>query len=177
MIINTPRLQLRPWRPADLDAMTAVNSDAAVMKYFPHPEDRVATQSFIDRSNAHLSEHGFGFLAAELRAIGKVIGMIGLSTVTYEVPHAPFVEIGWRLHPAYWRKGLATEGARACLAYGFDELSLAYIYAQTTEENAPSRGVMEKIGMHLVTHFNHPKLTDYPTLEPCVLYRISAAEH
>ena len=31
-------------------------------------------------------------------------------------------EVGWRVDRAWWNRGLATEGARASLGYGFEVL-------------------------------------------------------
>jgi RimJ/RimL family protein N-acetyltransferase len=47
----------------------------------------------------------------------------------------------------YWGRGYATEGAQASLADGFGRLGLEEIVAYTVALNAPSRRVMERIGM------------------------------
>jgi RimJ/RimL family protein N-acetyltransferase len=85
------------------------------------------------------------------------------------------VEIGWRLAFEHWGRGYATEGARAALKSGFEELGLDEIVSFTVPENVRSRHVMEKIGM---THdvaggFDHPLLADGHRLKRHVLYRIS----
>jgi RimJ/RimL family protein N-acetyltransferase len=54
---------------------------------------------------------------------------------------------GWRLARNYWGRGHATEGAQASLADGFGRLGLEEIVAYTVALNAPSRRVMERIGM------------------------------
>ena len=54
------------------------------------------------------------------------------------------------LKSRYWGKGLATEAARAVLAYGFEDLGLARIDSGAAHENLASRRVMEKIGMRYV---------------------------
>ena len=57
--------------------------------------------------------------------------------------------MGWRLDRAYWNRGLATEGARASLRYGFRGLGLGRIISITLPQNAASRRVMEKAGLTL----------------------------
>ena len=49
----------------------------------------------------------------------------------------PCVEIGWRLLPAYWNQGIATEGARAVLRYAFEALNLGEVVSFTVPMNIP----------------------------------------
>ena len=56
-------------------------------------------------------------------------------------------DIGYRLHPDYWGKGLATEAARATLRYGFETLALDEVIALVLPGNAASIRVLEKLGM------------------------------
>lgn len=171
-MITTPRLHLRPWRKTDLSAMAAVSGDERVMQYFPGTQDEAYVKAFMGRQHFQQKERGYCFFAAELRATGEVIGFIGLSYLDKDVDFAPCVEIGWRLHPNTWGKGLATEGAKACLEFGFNELGLTEIYSETPLANLPSQRVMEKIGMERLSTFMHPELGDYPEIEACVVYRI-----
>ena len=57
------------------------------------------------------------------------------------------IEIGYRLDPAYWNRGLATEGARAVRDHGFRDLNLPRVISLIHPENIPSRRVAEKNGM------------------------------
>jgi ribosomal-protein-alanine N-acetyltransferase len=69
---------------------------------------------------------------------------------------------------------LATEGARAAIRYGFENLKLDSVVSFTVPANLRSRRVMEKLGM---THdprddFDHPRLPAGHPLRRHVLYRI-----
>ena len=92
----------------------------------------------------------------------------------FEARFTPCVEIGWRLAAEFWGQGLATEGARAVLQFGFDELKLAEIVALTVPANRRSRRVMEKLGMtcNAADDFEHPRLPPGHPLRPHVLYRV-----
>jgi RimJ/RimL family protein N-acetyltransferase len=83
------------------------------------------------------------------------------------------VEIGWRLLPHYWNKGLATEAARKILDHSASVLGLKEVVAFTVPANIPSRRVMEKIGMvrDLAGDFDHPRIPDGHPLQRHVLYR------
>ncbi len=158
--LRTERLWLRPWRDGDLDAFASMNADPAVMRYFPAPLSRDETAASMARYRAHLDEHGFGFLAVELRADSRFVGALGLSIPRFVAHFTPCVEIGWRLARDHWGRGYATEGAQAALRDGFARLRLKEIVAFTTPANLRSRRVMEKLGMRRVVEddFDHPLL-------------------
>ena len=75
-----------------------------------------------------------------------VIGYCGF----HHHPEVPGeVEIGYRLHPAYWNRGLITEAARAVRDHGFRDWKLSRIISLVHPENIPSRRVAEKNGMQV----------------------------
>ena len=57
------------------------------------------------------------------------------------------VEIGYRLHPDYWNRGLITEAAQAVRDHGFRDWKLSRVISLIHPENIPSRRVAEKNGM------------------------------
>jgi ribosomal-protein-alanine N-acetyltransferase len=101
--------------------------------------------------------------------------MAGLHRVNPSFPFAPAVEIGWRLHPAYWGHGYATEAAAAARDHGFAG-GLEEIVAFTAAGNVRSQAVMGRIGMErdLAAAFDHPALAVDSPLRPHVLYRARA---
>lgn len=56
-------------------------------------------------------------------------------------------EIGYILHPDFWRRGVATHAVEQILDYGFNELKLNRISATTDKRNKGSERVMQKAGM------------------------------
>ena len=62
--------------------------------------------------------------SVEDKQTGEWLGVIGLVQRPDTLPFAPCTEIGWRMKKSTWGKGLATEGAREVLRYGFEELGL-----------------------------------------------------
>ncbi len=115
------------------------------------------------------------FWAVSVPNIAEFIGFIGLNSLVHSTPA---IEIGWRLAFDHWGNGFATEGALECLKYGFETLKLNEIISCTLEQNAPSRAVMEKIGMHRnpADDFNLSPSPKGPSLRPAVLYRLSLNE-
>ncbi|HEY7851574.1 MAG TPA: GNAT family N-acetyltransferase [Caulobacteraceae bacterium] len=176
-MLRTSRLILRDWRDDDFPAFAAMGADPAVMAHFPALLDRAASDALAARIRAHHAAHGWGSWAVEVPGEADFIGYVGLQTVSFDAPFAPAVEIGWRLARAHWGRGLATEAARAALAFGFERLALPEIVAFTVPANARSRAVMERLGMTRdpADDFDHPRLAEGHPLRRHVLYRMARA--
>lgn len=176
-MISTERLLLRPWRDDDAAALAAINCDAETMRYFAGPMTRAGSDEHLARMMAHQAAHGFGMWA--VAADGQVVGVVGLQHVPdYRAPEPPpLVEIGWRMRRAVWRQGYAHEAARACIGYARDVLRLPAIVALTARINAPSRALMEKLGMTYdpAADFDHHRLPPGHALHRHVLYRLRFA--
>ncbi len=173
--LTTDRLLLRHWRDSDREAFAAMNADPEVMRHFVATLDAEDSDALLHRISRELEERGWGLWALEERASGHLLGFTGLSPVPFAAPFTPAVEIGWRLVRSHWGRGLASEAARASLAYGFGDLSLPEIVAFTFVGNERSTAVMRRIGM---THdpaddFEHPLIPEGNPLRPHVLYRLS----
>jgi RimJ/RimL family protein N-acetyltransferase len=179
--LETDRLIIRNWEERDRDLFFEINSDETVMHYFPFRRTREEADEVFDRVRAMLADSGFGFYALELRDSGDTIGYGSLVKTDHLEPFIPAgsVEIGWRMAVRHWGKGLASEAARALLAHGFEHHGLDEIVSFTVVDNARSRAVMERIGMHRDhdADFDHPRVADsFPHLKPHALYRITADE-
>jgi RimJ/RimL family protein N-acetyltransferase len=173
--LQTDRLRLRRWLPADREPFAALNAAPRVVEHLPGPLSRDESDAAIERIEAHFEQHGFGLWAVEIRGVAPFAGFIGLSVPRFEAHFTPCVEVGWRLAAEHWGHGYATAGARAALAFGFREIGLEEIVSFTVPGNVRSRRVMEKIGM---THdpeddFDHPLLPAGHPLRRHVLYRIA----
>ena len=169
--LRSARLGFRSWRDADLDAFAALNADPEVMEYFPSERTREQTAEMIQRLRAHEQRDGCTFWAVDELPTGRFVGMLGV-LVQREMPEVfdgPTHEIGWRFARAFWGRGYATEGARACLSWAFAKTDAERVVAFTTTENRRSERVMVKAGMRRVGLFEHPKLRGH-RLGPHVLY-------
>lgn len=172
--LTTDRLLLRRWREEDQEPFRRLNNDPRVMEYLAGPMAPAFSDRLILRIEQHFERYAFGLWATEFRESGALIGFIGLSVPQFEAPFMPAVEIGWRLSADYWGKGLATEGARAAMRYGFETAGLPQIVSFTVPENLRSRHVMEKLGMvrNPKDDFDHPGLPLGHWLRRHVLYRL-----
>jgi ribosomal-protein-alanine N-acetyltransferase len=177
-VLETPRLALRPLDEEDLAPFAAMHADARFMQYLAAPLSHAESAAALSRLRASYDDVGFGPWAVELREQPGLIGVVGLSRSQLEVSFAPCVEVVWRLAPAQWGRGYATEAARASLDYGFKVLRLLEILAWTTPANQASRRVMEKLGMTRdpSEDFDHPRLPGGHPLTRHVLYRARAVD-
>ncbi len=170
----TDRLILRRWRETDHAPFAIMNADPAVMRHFPAPMDRAASDALADRIEATFSERGFGLWALERRDDGAFLGYTGLWPMRDDVPGAGGVEIGWRLAAQHWGQGYATEAARKAVRVAFEELGLTELWSVTAVTNTASQAVMRRLGMHWHADFEHPAVQPGHDLRPHVCYRLPA---
>lgn len=169
-LFTSRRLGFRNWLEQDLELMAAISANVEVMQFFPRPASFEQTDQFIKRMQDQFDENDFCYFAVDKLEDSSFIGFIGLMLQDYEADFTPCVDIGWRLDPTAWNKGYATEGALACLGYGFKDLGLDSIYSTAPVVNVKSEVVMKKIGMRKVKEFDHPRLLDDDRLRNCNLY-------
>jgi ribosomal-protein-alanine N-acetyltransferase len=177
-VLRTDRLLLRGWTDADRAPYAAMNADPEVMRYFPSTLTPERSDAHVDHIARHFAEHGFGLWAVEVPGEAPFIGFVGLDVPTFDAHFTPTVEIGWRLAQAYWRRGYATEAARAVLDDAFGRAGLAEVVSMTAVPNEPSQRVMQRLGMHRdpADDFEHPNVAPGHWLRHHVLYRITAEE-
>lgn len=176
MILNGPRLTLRPLEDRDAAEFAALNGDPAVMRHFPKLLTFDESEEFRARVARHFAEHGYGFWGVFRHDAPGLVGLVGLLQVAFPARFAPGVEIGWRIAAAHQRQGYAEEAARICLAHGFGPLNLPEIVAFTIPANEPSWRLMEKLGMSPDGGFEHPRIAEGHPMRVHRLHRISRAE-
>ncbi|MGN6361655.1 MAG: GNAT family N-acetyltransferase [Thermomicrobiales bacterium] len=150
--LETERLLLRRFTPADVENLVELDSDPAVMHYLnggvPTPRD-IIERDILPRFLASYDEMGeFGRWAAIEKATGEFLGWFSFRS--HDDAHLDDVELGYRLRQASWGRGYATEGAQALIRRGFTDLGVRRVYATTYQDNRASRRVMEKVGLTFV---------------------------
>jgi RimJ/RimL family protein N-acetyltransferase len=149
-VLLTSRLRLREWTFDDLLALAEIFAKPQVWHFpFRRGFSLAETEAFLIRRMEEQESRGWSLWAAEDRRTHRLIGYIGLSEPNFLPEVLPSVEIGWRLDPAAWGRGLATEGARAALVFAFEDLGLDGIVSICEPTNVSSSRVMERLGMHL----------------------------
>jgi [ribosomal protein S5]-alanine N-acetyltransferase len=134
--IVTPRLQLRPARPEDADALHAVFSDARAMRYWSTPphESLGQTRAWLAEMIAASPEESCDFI---VERDGVAIGKAGC----WRAP-----EIGFILGPAHWGQGLAREALSAAIPVIFERLPVPALTADVDPRNAASLALLARLG-------------------------------
>jgi RimJ/RimL family protein N-acetyltransferase len=145
MQLETERLILRSFREEDVDAMARLFANPDFMRFslgvFTEHKQTVA---FIEKVTGWDRADIPSQFAVVLDGEEAVIGYCGFFHHA-EVPGE--IEIGYRLDPDYWNRGLISEAARTVRDHGFADLKLPRVISLIHPENIPSRRVAEKNGM------------------------------
>ena len=154
--LESERLLLRRFTPADVDVLVELDSDPAVMRYInggrPTPRDEIETD-ILPWWIAYYERHpGYGLWAALEQPGLAFIGWFHLWAPEQDSPRG--AELGYRLRAAAWGCGYATEGSRALIERAFRECGAERVFAETMAVNAGSRRVMEKSGLRFVRAFH-----------------------
>ncbi|MFC4855293.1 GNAT family N-acetyltransferase [Actinophytocola glycyrrhizae] len=144
---------LRRFTSADAAALASLHGDAEVMRHIGAPEPRAVVES--STLPAVLREYdslpaGMGQFAA---AAPDFVGWFSLKPATSVGLDPADVELGYRLLPSCWGRGLATRGARLLVRRAFAELGLPRVVATTMAVHTGSRRVLEKAGLRHVRTF------------------------
>jgi RimJ/RimL family protein N-acetyltransferase len=153
--LQTERITLVPLADEHLEWEVELDSDPEVMRYL---SGRASTREEVVASHARRMA-----AAQKVDGLGFWVGLVDDEFVGWWIlqpAHGPdqpddpeVADLGYRLLQRHWHKGLASEGARELVRYGFDDVGLDWIIAQTMTINAGSRAAMERIGLTYVRTF------------------------
>ena len=144
--LETERLVLRELADSDSSALFQNYSDEDIAKNFmdtPLTDIEQAIQ-FIEAFRAEFRQGEAITWAVSLKGKNEFIG-----TCSYMIEANLCAEIGYDLSKAQWGKGLMSEAMRAIIEYGFNELGLQTIKADTLSENTRSVKLLERLGFQL----------------------------
>lgn len=166
--ICTERLRLRPVEWHDADALWEVNRYDDATRYILDEQwtERAQAENWIRKQlDEHYPVFGYGQYCIELLSSGKVIGWCGLKFRSDQ----NHVDLSYRLHPAHWKKGYATEAAEAMLLHGHYTLGIKRIVAWVQESNTASHRVLAKLGGKSIRTWQRyfkEELTEYEFIRP-----------
>ncbi|MFK0041104.1 GNAT family N-acetyltransferase [Paenarthrobacter sp. NPDC090517] len=141
---RTARLRFREMSLDDLDEMSSLLGDPAVMTYYPAPKTRDEALAWIEWNQVNYARDGFGLWIVETHD-GGFVGDCGLTW--QQVNGRSELEVGYHVRRDLQGRGYATEAAFACLELARDVLGVARLVAIIHPDNAASRRVAERLGM------------------------------
>ena len=142
LVLPVPGARLRPWQPADAEALAHHANDATIARYlrdvFPHPYTLADAQAYLELVAAPAAPELTLAIEVDNQAAGS-ISLLFQADVSRRS-----AEIGYWLGRPFWGRGIATAAVRALGAYGFAHFSLARLYATVYAPNLASANVLEK---------------------------------
>jgi RimJ/RimL family protein N-acetyltransferase len=146
--IRTAHLLLRPFRAGDLPAYTAIRSGPETARYLPVGTAGATEAPERAENHRRLGRGGMG--RWRLRTLGgrghRERRPADWPSRAWTPARFGETELLYLLERAAWGRGLATEGARAAIAFARDRLGLAYLVALAMPENIASIAVMRRCG-------------------------------
>lgn len=151
--IRTERLLLRPFRWADLAALTDIQSREDVARYLywePRSEDDVRRALARKMEETAMDADGqTADFAVLLAGTGTLVGDVTL--ILRSATHRQG-ELGYVFHPDHAGHGYATEACRALLRLAFDGLDLHRVIGRLEAGNTASARVLERLAMRREAH-------------------------
>jgi RimJ/RimL family protein N-acetyltransferase len=134
-----------------------MNADPRVTRWLTPtgaPISHADTVAQLEGFRRHWEKHGIGPWAVEERETGALVGRLGLK---YHRLWPDDLELGWKLDPAVWGRGYATEGGVAGLRYAFETLGLDRVVSIVHPRNTASIRVAERLGERPYAHVEWPE--------------------
>jgi RimJ/RimL family protein N-acetyltransferase len=153
--LETERLHLRRVTLADADLLLAVWNDPAFIRNVGDRGVRTISEAVKAMESGALklyADYGYGPYAMVRKADGSRIGICGL----FKRDNLDWPDIGFGVLPDYCGQGYAGEAAFAVMAHARDDLKIGTVTAIVSQENAPSIGLIEKLGMGFVKMITMP---------------------
>jgi ribosomal-protein-alanine N-acetyltransferase len=141
--LRTARLLLRPFEADDVDDAMAYRNDPEFSRFLPHiplPFTRQHAETFVALNMSEPWDRSPTFAVV---LDGKVIGTVNLEVDTENGS----AMLGYAIGRPWWRQGLATEAARAVVAWGVQTFGLRRIQASADARNVASLRVLETLGL------------------------------
>jgi [ribosomal protein S5]-alanine N-acetyltransferase len=145
-IFDTERLKLRPLDVGYSQIIEELAGEYDVAKTtltIPHPYPKDSARNFIENVLDAENKGELVIFAITLKETEKLIGMINIKLSSRHSRG----ELGYWIGKPFWGEGYGTEAAKFVLEFGFKELKLNKVYAQSFTDNPGSWRVMEKIGL------------------------------
>ncbi|MGH3509772.1 MAG: GNAT family N-acetyltransferase [Nocardioidaceae bacterium] len=142
--IETPRMVLREFAPADIPGLLIAFADAEIARWNPTGADPGSVAEFIDARNDWSSTWHASWAVADTE--DRLVGSVSLHKID---PAQEDSEIGYWIAPWARRQGRAVEAVTAATRFAFDLIGLHRVYLYHAVENGASCLVARAAGYPL----------------------------
>jgi ribosomal-protein-alanine N-acetyltransferase len=173
-VLTTQRLVLRELRPSDAAAVLVFRGDPIVQKYDdPIIHSEAEARVFIDElHHEYVAQEGINWAVTRLDS-DLVVAIFSLH---HWSRHHRRAEAGYGLAHAYWGQGIASEALAAIVRFGFEQLDLNRVYAQTIADNHESVRLLERLGFRREGTFRKHSWEDDGTFHDSAMYGLLREE-
>jgi [ribosomal protein S5]-alanine N-acetyltransferase len=164
-MLETERLVLRPLSADEADSLHRISNEPNVLLYLWDNElvSEATIKSLIAQSDRMFSKEKIGVFSIRMRGRDDLLGFCGF----VRLGGMEESELWYELTQKVWGRGLATEAARACVRYAFEDVGMERVIAGADAPNTASLRVIEKLGMKYLDNIS-PSAPGEPYF---VLYR------
>lgn len=144
--LRTRRLVLRRPVPADVDTIYRVHHDPEACAHNPADllADRGEAEALYQRWDEHWERHGFGYWV--VHRDDEPVGFCGVKVVVFHGREV--LNLFYRLDPAVWGDGIATEAAAAVAGWAAVHQNQRPLIARVRPANVASHAVARRVGLH-----------------------------
>lgn len=142
--IETERLWLRKLQPTDAKRLFTIFSNVDVLRHYgmePH-QSLAETKQMLSGMLEGIADGSIMRWGIMRKDQSELIGTIGFHN---RAPRHHRAEVGYEIHPDYWRNGYATEALQAVLTYAFS-LDIDRVGAIVYTGNVASQQLLERNG-------------------------------
>jgi len=164
----TVRLAFRTWCDDDLPLAQALFGEPRVSALVGGPFDAAQVAARLATEIATQRDHGYQYWPIFLRR-GGVPSAAGSSESPLDAtthvgccglkprdPAQRIYELGFYLRIEHWGQGYAVEAGHSAIAFAFDVLGAASLFAGHHPDNAGSQRTLEKLGFRFTHHELYP---------------------
>lgn len=175
IFLETPRLIIEIPTISDVDHQYTLQSNPEVMRYIGKGiRTKKDIEQQITKAIQHYEKYHFSLGSVFEKQTHQFVGRAGLIYLAYDDTQ-PDIEVAYALLKPFWHQGFATELTRYLIKWGFSNLKIDKLVANTHPDNIASKHVLEKSGMQFIKKgsYNHLPVDYYEILKSNWLNTIS----
>ena len=144
---ETSRLFFRKIKPSDFNDWLEFHKDPEASRYWIYEKEdaETACRKWYEKQFSRYENNLGGMNALIEKKSNALTGHCGL--LVQEVDGIKELEIAYSLLPKFWNRGFATEAARKCRDFAFENFLADSLISIISLANIPSKNVALKMGM------------------------------
>lgn len=149
--LSSERIRLTSFGPEDVDGYFELRSDVEFMKYLGRDPMKNKSEAR-DRVSSMILDFKRGVGISWKITLAEntlLIGYVGFWRIDFKNRRA---EVGFGIQEAHQNKGYMSEALAMIIDFGFDQMKLHSVTADTDPRNKPTIHLLEKIGFQKEAH-------------------------